>query len=162
MDYEQGVTKVRELVKDIHVCMLTTMTADGRHVSRPMGVQKVEFDSDLWFFTYEDSSKAQQVAASPQVNVAFADAGSNTWVSLSGEAVMVHDRAKAEELWTPLLKAWFPEGLDTQGLALIKVHADTAEYWDAPNSKALMLFGTVKAAITGTPPKAGENETVNL
>ena len=162
MDYEQGKSKVRELIKDIKVCMLTTMTAEGRHVSRPMGVQEAEFDGDLWFFTFADSSKAKEIQLNPQVNVAFSDTGSNTWVSLSGVAELVEDRDKAEELWNPLLKAWFTEGLDTEGLMLIKVHADTAEYWDAPNGKAVMLFGAIKAAVTGEPPKAGDNETVQL
>lgn len=162
MDYQQGVAKVRDLIKDITLCMLTTMTIDGRHVSRPMGVQHVEFDGNLWFFAYESSDKVAQVRTHPQVNVAFSDEGSNTWVSVSGTAEVVHDRAKAEELWNPFLTAWFPDGLDTEGLTLIKVHADSAEYWDAPNSKALMLFGTVKAAITGKPPTTGENESVAL
>ncbi|MFI7546199.1 pyridoxamine 5'-phosphate oxidase family protein [Actinoplanes sp. NPDC049599] len=40
-----------------------------------------------------------------------------------------HDRAKVEELWNPMLKAWFPEGLETPDLRLIKVHAETAECW---------------------------------
>lgn len=162
MDYEQGVSKVRELIKDIKVCMLTTMTADDTHVSRPMTVQQAEFDGDLWFFAFADSSKVQEIGLHPQVNVAFSDTGGNTWVSLSGTAETIEDRAKAEELWNPLLKAWFTEGLDTEGLMLIKVHAESAEYWDAPNGKAVMLFGAIKAAITGEPPKAGENETVQL
>jgi general stress protein 26 len=162
MDYEQSTAKVRDLIQGIKVCMLTTMTSDGRHVSRPMSVQDTEFDDDLWFFAYADSSKAQEIGMHPQVNVAFSDSGSNTWVSLSGSAEVVEDRAKADELWNPLLKAWFTDGLDTLGLCLIKVHADSAEYWDAPNGKAVMLFGAIKAAVTGEPPKAGDNQTVQL
>ena len=161
-DYDQGVAKVRDLLKDMKLCMLTTMTADGRHVSRPMGAQQVEFDGDLWFFTHNDSHKVAEVQANPEVNVAFANEKNNVWLSVSGTAEPVQDEAKAEELWNPLLKAWFPEGLETPGLILIKVHANTADYWDAPNSKAVMLFGTIKAAVTGEPPKVGDNETVNL
>ncbi len=160
--YQQGVSKVRDLLQDMHVCMFTTMTLDGRHVSRPMGVQQAEFDGDLWFFTYNDSPKMDEIRVNPQVNVSFANESKNTWLSISGTAEPIQDHDKAAELWTPLLKAWFPDELETEGLMLIKVHADTAEYWDAPNSKALMLFGTLKAAITGEPPKVGENKTVNL
>jgi hypothetical protein len=40
--------------------------------------------------------------------------------------------AKAEQLWSAPLKTWLPGGLDTPGLALFKVHAETAEYWDSP------------------------------
>src|SRR3712207_5077909 len=94
---EQQRAKVRELVRDARICMLTTMTPDGRHVSRPMALQDVEFDGDLWFFAYGDSDKARQIAANPQVNVSFSDSRQNAWVSVSGSAERVDDRTKAEE-----------------------------------------------------------------
>jgi general stress protein 26 len=97
------------------------------------------------------------------VNVAFSDSKHNNWISVSGAAERVEDRAKAEELWSAPLKAWFPDGLDTPGLTLVKVHAETAEYWEsAHSSKVITLLGYAKAAVTGKTPDAGENETVRL
>jgi general stress protein 26 len=155
--------KVKELVADARICMLTTMTPDGRHVSRPMAVQDVEFDGDLWFFAYDDSDKAVQLAAHPEVNISFSDAKQHAWVSMSGTAAVVHDTAKAKELWNPLLKAWFPDGLETPGLALIKVHASSAEYWEsAHSSRVVTMLGYAKAAVTGRTPDGGENSEVRL
>jgi general stress protein 26 len=154
---------VKELIKNARISMLTTMTADGKHVSRPMALQDVEFDGDLWFFAYSDSDVIAQIGANPQVNVSFSDEKQNNWISISGAAVRVDDRAKAEELWSAPLKAWFPDGLDTPNLTLIKVHADTAEYWEsAHSSRVITLIGYAKAAVTGKTPDAGENETVRL
>ena len=155
--------KVKELVKDARICMLTTMTSDGKHVSRPMAVQDVEFDGDLWFFAYSDSDLVAQVRAYPQVNVSFSDSKQHAWVSISGAAEQSDDPAKAKELWNPLLKAWFPDGLETPNLTLVKVHSDTAEYWaSAHSSKVVTLLGYAKAAVTGKTPDAGENETVRM
>jgi general stress protein 26 len=81
-------------------------------------------------------------------------------VSISGTATEGFDRARAEQLWNPLLKAWFPDGLDTSGLTLIKVHASSAEYWDSPNSTVVNLLDYARAAVTGRPPAAGENHEV--
>jgi general stress protein 26 len=160
---QQQREKVKELVKDARICMLATMTEDGKHVSRPMAVQDVEFDGDLWFFAYTDSDLVAQVHAYPQVNVSFSDSKQNAWVSLSGAAEQVNDPAKAKELWNPLLKAWFPDGLETPTLTLVKVHVDTAEYWEsAHSSKVVTMLGAVKAAVTGKTPDAGENETVRM
>ena len=157
------VRKVAALVDQARSCMLTTMTEDGRHVSRPMGVQEVEFDGDLWFFTLEDTAKVRQLRANPQVNVSFADEKNASWTSLSGRAELVHDRAKAEELWSKPLQVWFSDGLDTPGLALVKVHAETAEYWDAADSKVRRLIGAARAAATGDPEKfPAEQKTVRL
>src|SRR4051794_25964375 len=113
--------KLAGLIKDAKICMFTTMTADGRHVSRPMGLQEVEFDGDLWFFTEDHSPKVAEFQQHPQVNVAISDMKHNAWVSLSGTAELVHDQAKAKELWSPVYKAFFPQGLETPGLALIRV-----------------------------------------
>lgn len=155
--------KVKRMVADAKIAMLTTMTENGKHVSRPMAVQDVEFDSDLWFFTYADSDLVEQIAVHPQVNVAFSDQKHNNWISVSGAAQRVEDRAQAERLWNPFLKAWFPDGLETPNLTLVKVHAETAEYWEAAHSsKIVTMLGYAKAAVTGKTPDAGENETVKL
>jgi general stress protein 26 len=74
----------------------------------------------------------------------------------------VHDRAKAEELWSPVLKAWFPDGLDTSGLTLIKVHAESAEYWDAPHGKVVTLIQYAASAALHRTPSIGENKVVDL
>ena len=147
------------MMKDSHICMLTTTNEQGQLTSRPMGLQQVEFDGDAWFFTQRSSTKLQEIAANPEVNVAFAS--NNNWVSLYGKAEHVYDKAKAEELWNPILKAWFPNGLNDLELTLIKVHAESAEYWDGDN-KLVSLFGMAKAAITGKPAEGGDNETVQL
>lgn len=160
-DDNDSRAKVTELVKDAKICMFTTMTADGRHVSRPMGLQQVEFDGDLWFFAYEDSPKVAEIRLHPQVNVSF-QSGKTAWVSVSGTAVTVDDRAKAEQLWSPLLKGWFPDGIDTPGLTLIKVNAESAEYWESAHGKVVTLIAYAKSALTKSPPDVGENREVDL
>ncbi len=163
MSHDEGTAKVAQLVDDARIAMMTTMTPDGRHVSRPMALQEAEFDGDLWFFTYDDSDKARQLTQHDQVNVAFADPKQSAWTSVTGRAEVVHDRQKAEELWSPMLEAWFPDGLETDGLALIKVHADTAEYWESSSSTVVRLIGAARAAVTGDPDKfPATNETVEL
>ena len=89
---------------------------------------------------------------SPSINVSFADVDDHLYVSISGRADLVRDRAKAEELWSPMVKAWFPQGLDDPHLALLRVHVQAAEYWDTANSKMVTLLAMAKAAITGKPP----------
>ena len=154
---------VAELVSDAKVAMLTTTAPDGRNVSRPMALQEAEFDGDLWFFAYDDSAKARQISAHEQVNVAFADARGHTWTSLAGRATIVHDRQKAEDLWAKPLQAWFPDGLETEGLCLIRVEADSAEYWEGPSSTVAYVAQTLRAVVTKDPDRDPiENDTVEL
>ena len=162
-DKQDDRDKVIELVSRAKSAMLTTMTSDGTHVSRPMAVQDAEFDGDLWFFADDRSDKAQQIQAHPQVNVSLSNDSKSEWTSIAGTAEIVHDRAKAEQLWAKPLEAWFPDGLETPGLALIKVNADTAEYWDAASSKVKQMLGMRRAIVRNNPDEFPvENKTVTL
>lgn len=151
-----------ELIKDARICMLTTLDEANHPIARPMSLQEAEFDGDLWFFTFEDSDKVRHLAQNDQVNVSFSDQKHSSWASLYGRAEIVKSRQKMEQLWNPLLKAWFPEDIETPGLTLLKVNAESAEYWDSPSSKVVQLFGMAKSAVTGKPYKPGEDKTILL
>lgn len=159
MNQPDGIKKVAEIMNGATIGTLTTLDGE-RLVSRPMGLQKLEFDGDLWFFTYKQSNKVSEIAKNPNVNIAFEN--NNSWISIAGTAEIVDDTAKEKELWNPFLKAWFEDGLDTEGLTLLKVSADAAEYWDSTSPKVVQLFGMAKAALTGERAEGGENETVQL
>lgn len=161
-DRDEQIKKLAEMVKDIEFAMLTTVEPDGSLRSRPMATQKIEFDGDLWFFTRASSPKVDDVEHEQNVNASFARPEGQQYVSVSGKARLVRDRAKIEELWNPAYKAWFPEGLDDPDLALLKVSAEKAEYWDGNSSVVAHLVGFVKAVATGTAYHGGENEKIDL
>lgn len=154
--------KVWEMIKDIKVAMMVTMDAEGHHFARPMVAQQPDEHHDLWFFTSLNSPKVEEIKAHPEVLLSYADIGGNTYVSVSGEAAVVQDRAKIDELWSESLKAWWPEGKDDPNLTLICVTPKSAEYWDGPASMVVQAFGYLKARMTGEPEKMGENRTVRL
>jgi general stress protein 26 len=147
----ENVKKLAEKIKGIRIAMLTTVDEDGRLVSRPMGTQEAEFDGTLWFFTQASSPKVGDVQQEQQVNVAYAKPGSDTFISVSGTATLVRDKTKIQELWKPVFKAWFPNGLDDPDLALLRVDATQAEYWDAPGGPVVTLVGLAKSLITHQP-----------
>ena len=158
----ENIQKINELIKDVRIAMLTTADEKGLLRSRPMATQKVEFDGDLYFFTKEHSPKMGEVERDHNVNVAYANPDRQHYVSLSGTAKIINDRAKMEELWTPELKAWFPDGLEDPELALLKIETSQAEYWDTPSSTVVYLIGLAKAIATGETYHPGENEKVKL
>jgi general stress protein 26 len=162
-DHDTNVQKLAQMIKDIDFGMLTTVDDDGTLRSRPMSVNgKVEFDGDLWFFTYGNSHKVLEAQHHPQVNVAFSDPKNQNYVSLSGTAELVRDKAKIAELWEPSLKAWFPQGIETPDIALLKVTAHQGEYWDAPGGVAAHVFGLIKSLATGQVAHVGEDKKVDL
>ncbi len=159
----EDIQKLARMIKDIDFGMLTTVDDDGTLRSRPMSTNgNVEADGDVWFFTYGGSHKVLEAQQNPQVNVAFSDPKHQNYVSLSGTASLVRDKAKIKELWQPSLKAWFPDGVDTPDIALLKVTAHKGEYWDSPASPIAHAIGLVKNLVTGGGSNVGEDKKVDL
>jgi general stress protein 26 len=142
-------SKIAEMIKDIRIAILSTVEADGDIHSRPMGTTDFEFDGTLWFFTQRDSEKVDEIQGNRRVAVSYAEPEKNNYVCLTGSGELVLDKAKMNELWNPILKAWFPEGLDDPQIALLKISVERAEYWDGPSSKLVQLFNLARTAISG-------------
>ena len=158
---EESIEKLKTLINDIDFAMLTTV--NGGHLrSRPMSTQEYEGSNTLWFFTSDQTHKVDEIEADSRVNVAYAKPDDNVYVSVSGRAALVKDRAKIEELWNPILKAWFPDGLEDPTLSLLRITIEEAEYWDSPNSKLVQIVGFVKALATGERADGGEYGRVSL
>ncbi|MGO6817247.1 pyridoxamine 5'-phosphate oxidase family protein [Rhizobium leguminosarum] len=54
----------------------------------------------------------------------------------------MRDKAAFEEHWVPDLERWFPEGVDTPGIVLIKVSASSIRYWDGEENGEIVLPGS--------------------
>ena len=159
---EEAIKKLAGIIREIDFAMLTTAEEDGTLRSRPMSTQRREFDGDLWFFTRASAPKVGEIERERQVNVSYAAPEDQRYVSVSGRAQVVRDRARIEELWSPELKAWFPGGLEDPDIALLRVAVERAEYWDSPASAVAHAVGFVKALATGQTYEPGENEKIDL
>ena len=151
---------VRDIMTDVRVAMLTSIGEDGTLRSRPLTTQDVEFDGDAWFFVSRDADVAKEVAARPDVNVAYS--GSSSWLSLAGRAEIVVDRERKRKYWNNFVEAWFPDGEEDDSVVLLKVSGTSAEYW-AGAGRVAALLDMAKARLTGTRPNdAGDSNTVEL
>ncbi len=149
-------------IKDIRYAMLTTKDADGSLTARPMTTVQKDFSGTLWFFASRSSPPARAIEASGIVGVHYGEPKDDVYVSLSGDARLEHDRPRMEALWSPMVKAWFPDGIDDPDLVMIRVDVHKAEYWDVQESKPVQLFKMAKAALSGERPTLGEHRTVSM
>jgi general stress protein 26 len=156
-------SKLFELIKDIKFAMFTTHRGQSGHLhSRPMTTMNKAIDEDdsLWFFMSRRSDPVAEFQGDDQVNVSYADPSSDTYVSVSGVAHVVDDRAKKEALWTKAVDAWFHGGIDDPDLALVQVRIAHADYWDVKESKLVQLYKLAEGALTGKTPQLGEHGQV--
>jgi general stress protein 26 len=160
----ENYTALRAKLKRIRICMFTTCDGTGRLTSHPMALQDAEDDGCLWFFTAAHTNLARDLPGNPAVNLSFAEPADSLYVSVSGRAELLNDRARIAQLWNPMVAAWFPEGLDDPELRLVKVDAHSAEFWDSKSSRMVQLMKMAQAALTGTPPttEPGEHGKIQL
>lgn len=134
------IDHLREQIKSIRFCMLTSLGDEGDLYSRPMTQQALEDDGSLWFFTSDDHLLAHQLSVNPQINVSFSEPEKSLYISLIGEASLLKDRNRASQLWNPAVAAWYPEGLDDPHLTLIRFDIAIAEIWDSDTNQMQRLY----------------------
>lgn len=156
------LTKIAELIGDIKFAMLTTTEPDGSLRGRPLTTLKMDAEARLWFFTSMASPKMAEIRQHSQVNVTYSRPDKQDYVSISGVAEVVRDREKMQALWTPWIKPWFPQGIDDPDLILLQVRIEQAEYWDAPGSAIMRMYGLAKALATGNTDALGPHAKVKV
>ena len=127
---DKSLKDLAEKMRDIDIAMLLTHAEGGTIAGRPMSNNgEVDYDGDSYYFTWEQAKMVSDIEADPKVSLAFQ--GEKTFaVAVEGVAKLVRDKAQFAEHWTPDLDKWFDDGIDTEGVVMIHVHASRVHYWD--------------------------------
>lgn len=157
----QDMRTISDIIESATVGMLTTHNHAGGLCSRPMYTLEADTNGNLWFFTSTSSHLISEVRNNHQVQITYS-AGKEKFVSASGTAYEVFDRAHIMKLWSPMMKAWFPEGVDSADLVLLRVELQDVEYWDSPSSPVTKVAGFFKSMVSDQPYKPGHHEKINL
>jgi general stress protein 26 len=158
----EAIEKFRDLVKDVTICMFTTIDENLDLSSRPMFTSNVDDEGNVWFFTNEFSEKINEVSKDNLVHLIYSHPVKNIYVDVKGTCSLIIDKKKMEELWDPALKSWFPEGLEDPKICLIKVATETAHFWNHSSSKMGLLFGMIRSITKGDQYKETEKGKLDL
>ena len=157
--HDRPSTTVIDLVKRSRFAMLTTRTAEGTMISRPLTVQEVTEEGDIYFIVPGDGDAARE-ADRAEVNLGFSH--DMAFASVAGTGEILHDRDKLEQLWGIGTQAWSDKDETPQNTSkvVLVVHGETAQYWNAPSKPALAV-GLLKGLLTDEKP-ASESGTTKL
>lgn len=147
---KEAIAKIKELVGKNPTCFFNTRIAANQNLSsRPMSVQKVDDWGDLLFLSASDSHKNQHVQENQKVQLLFQGSQYSDFLSVFGEASISTDKALIQELWNPMLKAWFTESVDDPRITVIRVKPTEGYYWDNKHGNAVAFIKTAIGAAIG-------------
>ena len=141
-----AVERIEDTVDKAQTCFFCTHAAVGAASGvRPMAVRDVDEAGNLWFLSADDSVKNRELEIDPRVDLYFQGSRHADFLHLTGSATVSRDKEKIKELWSPLIKTWFTEGIDDPRITVIKVTPTEGYYWDNKHGSAVagvkMLIG---------------------
>jgi len=158
-DNARDQDRVWQLMKEIGFAMLVTHDGDKLR-ARPMSAYLARDDNAIFFLTDARRHNYDEIARNPAINLSFADAGSQKYVSVTGTAAVSNDRTKVKQLFSTPAKAWW-DSADDPNIRVLKITPDDAEFWDSPGS-VISYVKMAAAAVTGRRPDVGENRKVAM
>ena len=146
----RAVEQIQEVVKQSASCFFCTAVSLGESgAARPMTVQKVDGDGNLWFLSAADSHTVMELAENPAVRLFFQGSEHSGFVTLTGRARVSQDKRRIKELWEPVLKTWFTEGEDDPRITVIKVEPEGGYYWDNKHGNTVAGIKMLVGAAIG-------------
>jgi general stress protein 26 len=145
-----AVDRIKETVKKAQTCFFCTGdSVVGSEGIRPMNVRKVDDEGVLWFLSADDSHKNLELEGNSSVVLLFQGSPHSDFLQLKGHASVSRDKAKIKELWEPILKTWFTEGIDDPRITVIKVTPVEGYYWDNKHGNMVAGVKMMIGAMTG-------------
>ena len=134
---------IAETIEEAGVCMITTVDHSGGLASRPMIVQELDAEGNLWFFILSNSNLMNEIRRIPVVNITFT-CGKEKFLSALAIGYEAFDDKKMHELWQPSMQKWFHEDWDGINLTFLKLDLQQIEYWGALHTRTFKIIDFVK------------------
>lgn len=159
MANDSDTDRAWDLMKKIGFAMLVTRDSEKLR-ARPMAAYIDRAADAVYFLSDARRHKDDEIRQNPNVNLSFADAGEQKYVSVSGTASVSNDRAKIQQLFTTTAKAWW-DSADDPNIRVLKFTPEEAEFWDSPGT-VISYVKMAAAAVTGSRPDVGTNRKVAI
>jgi general stress protein 26 len=138
---EKNMSRVKEMMNHIDFCFLTSKGEKGLLHSRPMSNNRnVEYNGENYFFSYSDNDVCREIQKDPAVSLSFSVPGEMIFISVGGKAELLHDRELMKKYWDDELEQYFPDGINQEGIVLIKVKAELITLWEG-NEESFIIPG---------------------
>lgn len=150
LEGKEALDKLKQIATKAENCFFCTNIKTGLPISvRPMSLQEVDENGDLWFMSMVDSVKNAEIKSDPLTQLFFQESTNSGFLNIYGITEILRDQEKIDELWNPLLKVWFQGGKDDMKISLLKVSPTRAYYWDNKHGDVIAFAKMAASIVTG-------------
>lgn len=114
---------------------------------RPMAPLQRDGDDLVWFFTNKSSETFQSLDKAKPASLCLVNEGDHFWASVKGQLQAHTDPNIVDELWSPMVEAWFEGGKSDPDLMLLAFSPETAEISCSTGSKLKFGWEIIKANV---------------
>ena len=144
-------------VENVNVGMLSAQGTDPR----PMAHHTRRDDNALWFLTAVNTDIGKDAAAGKSARFQVCSGDAKIYAVVDGSLSIETDRAKLEDIWSPVDAAWFEDGKDDPDVRLVRFTPTEAEVW-ASDSTAKALYDMATSALGGDTANPGTHGKISF
>jgi len=148
--------EVKELLDDVRTAMITTPDERGTLSSRPVTIQQITDDGDIWFLVDANADWVRPASTGP-INATVID-DDDAWVSFAGRAELDSSPARIDELTDAMSETFFGDGAEPIALRFV---TDRIEWWTAAGALK-QIFEIASAKLLGGEPDIGSSGTIDI
>ena len=160
---DEARSKIRQLLTQFPIAFMVT-ARDNSITARPIGVvgDHDAFNGSVWFITDRRSRKVAAIENGATTALLFQNDRDGAYLHLTGSAAVVEDPERLKDLYTPVQRTWFPDGVDDPHITLLRFDATEANYWDGHASYVKLALAYAKSVVTGAPGASGNAGIADL
>lgn len=128
---------------------------------RPMAHHARKDDGALWFLTAKDTDIGEDAAAGKEARYQIADGSAKIYGYVDGSLSVETDRAKLDEIWSPVDAAWFENGKDDPDVRLVRFTPKSAEVW-VSDGTAKALYDMATSAMGDGKASPGQQGKIRF
>ncbi len=132
------------------------------------GFQPMTHFSDVdagvfWFISSTETALVESLGLGEDAEYIVISDDHGVHVSIRGKLYQLQDEAKLDELWNPVVSAWFQGGREDPHLALLRFDPEVADIWVSSPSTLKFGFEIIRANLgPGHQPDIGVKATVRF
>lgn len=117
----------------------------------------------IWFISSTDTAMVQSLGMGEDADYVVISEDHDLHASLRGKLYHLHDDAKLDALWNPVVAAWFEGGRQDPRVALLRFDPEVADVWASSTSTLKFGFEIVRATLEPDhQPDIGVKATVRF